>query len=233
MISDILDYIPNFYIAINDMKNHISDKNSSIFNNLKTNNLSLIHINETLICLEKVLRTIRTFNNENLFANKLNEQSAIIKELTEKYSKFNIDDIIETRIKKAINIIKEDNKKVLDDMGNSFTEVKTYTISLKKCFDTSQQEVSKLTMKLNQVTSDETRQTELWQELKHKEDMYKIEVINLIQSFQQEFRNSQRCSNSKMNDIEQLLHTFPRMYTPLNQNEGAGIPNSQALAVEN
>ncbi|MBW0544268.1 hypothetical protein O181_083983 [Austropuccinia psidii MF-1] len=36
-ISDILDGIPNFYIAINDMKNHISDKDSSICNNLKAN----------------------------------------------------------------------------------------------------------------------------------------------------------------------------------------------------
>ena len=45
-------------------------------------------------------------------------------------------------------------------------------------------------MKLNQVTADNTRQTELWQELTHKEDMYKIEVINLIQRFQHEYRNS-------------------------------------------
>ncbi|MBW0564122.1 hypothetical protein O181_103837 [Austropuccinia psidii MF-1] len=119
----------------------------------------------------------------------MNEQSAIAKELTDKYSKFNIDDIIETRIKQAINIIKTDNKKVLDDISNSFTEVKTYTIALKKCFDASQEEVSKLSMKLNQVTADNTRQTEVWQELTHKEDMYKIEVINLIQAFQHEYRN--------------------------------------------
>ncbi|MBW0501622.1 hypothetical protein O181_041337 [Austropuccinia psidii MF-1] len=115
-ISDILDGITNFYIAINDVKSHISDKNASICNNLKTNNLSLSQINETFMCLEKVLRTIRTSNNDNLFGNKLNEQSAIIKELTDKYSKFNIDDIIKTRIKQALNIIKEDNKKVLDDI---------------------------------------------------------------------------------------------------------------------
>ncbi|MBW0550627.1 hypothetical protein O181_090342 [Austropuccinia psidii MF-1] len=132
-----------------------------------------------------------------------------------------------------MNIIKEDNKKVLDDITNSFTEVKTYTIALKKCFDTSQQEVSILTMKLNQVTSDNTRKTELWQELIHKEDMYKIEPINLIHSFQNEIRNSQRCSNSKMNHTEQLLHTLPRMSKPLNKNEGAGIPNSQVFDVEN
>ncbi|MBW0500453.1 hypothetical protein O181_040168 [Austropuccinia psidii MF-1] len=155
-----------------------------------------------------------------------------MKELTEKYCKFNIDDIIETRIKQATDIIKEYNKKVLDYIANSFSEVKTYTIALKKCFDTSQQ-VSKLTMKLNHVNSDNTRQTELWQELTHKEDMYKIEVINLIQSFQHELRNSQSCSNSKMNDIEQLLHTLPRMSTPLNQNEGTRISNPQVLDVEN
>ncbi|MBW0547234.1 hypothetical protein O181_086949 [Austropuccinia psidii MF-1] len=88
-------------------------------------------------------------------------------------------------------------------------------------------------MKLNQVTSDNTRQTELWNELTIKEDMYKIEVISLIQSFQHELRNSQRCSKNKMNDIEQLLHTLPRMSTPLNENEGAGIPNPQVLDVEN
>ncbi|MBW0561047.1 hypothetical protein O181_100762 [Austropuccinia psidii MF-1] len=185
------------------------------------------------MCFEKVLRTIKTSNNDNSFGNKINEQSAIIKELTDKYSKFNIDDIIETRIKQAINIIKTDNKKVLDDISNSFTEVKTYTIALKKCFDASQEEVSKLSMKLNQVTADNTRQTELWQELTHKEDMYKIEVINLIQAFQHEYRNSQRCSNSKMNDIEQILNTLPRMSTPLNQNEGTRIPNPGVLYPDN
>ncbi|MBW0583306.1 hypothetical protein O181_123021 [Austropuccinia psidii MF-1] len=36
-----------------------------------------------------------------------------------------------------------------------------------------------------------------------------------------------------MNDIEQLLNTLPRMSTPLNQNEGTGIPNPQVLDVEN
>ncbi|MBW0512898.1 hypothetical protein O181_052613 [Austropuccinia psidii MF-1] len=181
------------------------------------------------MCFEKVLRTIKTSNNDSSFGNKINEKSAIIKELTDKYSKFNIDDIIETRIKQAINIIKTDNKKVLDDISNSFTEVKTYTIALKKCFDASQEEVSKLSIKLNQVTADNTRQTELWQELTHKEDMYKIELINLIQPFQHEYRNSQRCSSSKMNDIEQILNTLPRMSTPLNQNEGTRIPNPQVL----
>ncbi|MBW0554232.1 hypothetical protein O181_093947 [Austropuccinia psidii MF-1] len=88
-------------------------------------------------------------------------------------------------------------------------------------------------MKLNKVISDNSRQTELWKELKHKEDMYKIELINLIQSFQHELRDSQRCSNSKMNDIDQLLHTLPTMSTPLNQNEGVGIPNPEVLDVEN
>ncbi|MBW0527971.1 hypothetical protein O181_067686 [Austropuccinia psidii MF-1] len=88
-------------------------------------------------------------------------------------------------------------------------------------------------MKLNQVISDNTRQTKLWQELRHKEDIYKIEVMNLMQSFKHELRNSQRCSNIKMNDIEQLLHTLRRIYTPLNQNEGTIISNPQVLNVEN
>ncbi|MBW0495508.1 hypothetical protein O181_035223 [Austropuccinia psidii MF-1] len=153
------------------MKSHISDKHSSTCNKLKANSLSLRKINEKLMCFEKDLRTIEASNNDNSFGNKLNEKSAIIEELTEKYLKFNMDDIIEKRIKQAINIIKEDNKKVLDDIENSFTEVKTYKIALKKCFVTSQQEVSKLTMKLNQVTSDNVRQMKVWQGLKHKEDM--------------------------------------------------------------
>ncbi|MBW0576977.1 hypothetical protein O181_116692 [Austropuccinia psidii MF-1] len=88
-------------------------------------------------------------------------------------------------------------------------------------------------MKLNQVTADNTRKTELWQELTHKEDMYQIEVINLIQAFQHEYRNSQRCSNSKMNDLEQILNTLPRMSTPLNQNEGTRVPNPQVLDSDN
>ncbi|MBW0586490.1 hypothetical protein O181_126205, partial [Austropuccinia psidii MF-1] len=205
MISDMFDSIPELYESINDMKKHLSDKNETICNNIKTNNLTLCQINETLMCFEKVLRTIKTSNTDNSFGNKINEQSAIIKELTDKYSELNIDDIIETRIEQAINIIKTDNKKVLDEISNSFTEVKTYIIPLKKCFDASQEEVSKLSMKLNEVTSDNTRQREIWQELTHKEDMYKIELINLIQAFQHEYRNSQRCSNSKMNDIEQIL----------------------------
>ncbi|MBW0568791.1 hypothetical protein O181_108506 [Austropuccinia psidii MF-1] len=233
IISDIFDSIPELYGAINDMKNHLSDKNDTICNNIKTNNLSLCQINETLMCFEQVLRTIKTSNTDNFFGNKINEQSAIIKELTDKYSKFNIDDIIETRIKQAINIIKTDNKKVLDDISNSFTEVKTYTIALKKCFDASKGEVSKLSMKLNQVTADNTRHTEVWQELTHKEDMYKIEVINLIQAFQHQYRNSQRCNNSKMNDIEKLLKTLPRMSTPLNQNEGTRITNIPVLDPDN
>ncbi|MBW0586291.1 hypothetical protein O181_126006 [Austropuccinia psidii MF-1] len=88
-------------------------------------------------------------------------------------------------------------------------------------------------MKLNQITSDNTRQTELWQELTQTEDNHKTNIINSIQSLQHEFRNSQRCNSIKMNDIEQLLPTLPRVSTPLNQNEGTRIPNSQALEVEN
>ncbi|MBW0560235.1 hypothetical protein O181_099950 [Austropuccinia psidii MF-1] len=38
MISDIFDYIPEFYEAINDVKKHLSDKNETICNNIKTNN---------------------------------------------------------------------------------------------------------------------------------------------------------------------------------------------------
>ncbi|MBW0576435.1 hypothetical protein O181_116150 [Austropuccinia psidii MF-1] len=185
------------------------------------------------MCFEKVLRAIKTSNNYNSFGNKINEQSAIIKELTDKCSKFNIDDIIGTRIKQSINIIKTDNKEVLDDISNSFTEVKTYTISLEKFFNASQEEVSKLSMKLNQETAYNTRQQELCQELTHKEYMYEIEVINLIQAFQHEYKNSQRCSNSKMKDIEQRLNTLPRMSTPLNQNEGTRIPNPQVLDPDN
>ncbi|MBW0544575.1 hypothetical protein O181_084290 [Austropuccinia psidii MF-1] len=88
-------------------------------------------------------------------------------------------------------------------------------------------------MKFNQITSDNTRQTELWKELTQTEDNHKTNVINSIQSLKHEFRNSQRFKNSKMNDIEQLLHTLPRMSTPLNQNEGTRIANPQVLKVEN
>ncbi|MBW0553280.1 hypothetical protein O181_092995 [Austropuccinia psidii MF-1] len=87
----ISDSISELYEAINDVKTHVYDQNSSIWNNIKTNNLSLSQINETLMCFVKVLRTIRTSNNENSFGNKINEQSALIKELTDKYSKFHID----------------------------------------------------------------------------------------------------------------------------------------------
>ncbi|MBW0588704.1 hypothetical protein O181_128419 [Austropuccinia psidii MF-1] len=64
IISDIFNAIPEFYEAINDVKSHVSDKNSSIFNKLKTNDLSLSQINETLMCFEKVLRAIKTSNND-------------------------------------------------------------------------------------------------------------------------------------------------------------------------
>ncbi|MBW0465514.1 hypothetical protein O181_005229 [Austropuccinia psidii MF-1] len=88
-------------------------------------------------------------------------------------------------------------------------------------------------MKLNQVTADNTRQTELWKALTDKENMYKIEVINLIQAFNNEFRNSQRCSNSKMTGIEQKVNNLPRMSTTLTQNKVTGIPNPQLLHAEN
>ncbi|MBW0569561.1 hypothetical protein O181_109276, partial [Austropuccinia psidii MF-1] len=84
-------------------------------------------------------------------------------------------------------------------------------------------------MELNQITSDNTRQTELWQELTQTEDNNKANLINSIQSLQYELRNLQRCKNSKMNDIEQLLHMLPRISTPLNQNEDTRIPNPQVL----
>ncbi|MBW0463564.1 hypothetical protein O181_003279 [Austropuccinia psidii MF-1] len=88
-------------------------------------------------------------------------------------------------------------------------------------------------MKLSKVTADKTRQAELWQELNKKEDMYEIEVIYLIQGFQNEFRNSQRCSTSNMNNIEQLLHTLPQISTPLNHNGGKGYSNPKVLDLEN
>ncbi|MBW0583346.1 hypothetical protein O181_123061 [Austropuccinia psidii MF-1] len=88
-------------------------------------------------------------------------------------------------------------------------------------------------MKLNQITSDNTRKTELWQELTQTEDNHKANVINEIQSLQHELRNSQRCNNSKMHDIEQLLQTLPRMSTPLNENDGTRIPNPKVLEFEN
>ncbi|MBW0532431.1 hypothetical protein O181_072146 [Austropuccinia psidii MF-1] len=168
MISNIFDAIPELYESITHVKSHISDKNSSICNHLKINYLSLSQINETLICFEKVLRTIKTSNNDNSVGNKINEQSTIIKELTDKHSKFNIDDISETRMKKAISTIKEDNRKALDDISKSFTEVKTHIIALKRCFDTSKEEISKLTIKLNELISDNTKQTESWNELTYK-----------------------------------------------------------------
>ncbi|MBW0507225.1 hypothetical protein O181_046940 [Austropuccinia psidii MF-1] len=88
-------------------------------------------------------------------------------------------------------------------------------------------------MKLNQITSDNTRQTQLWQELPQIEDNHKPNVISSVPSLQHEFRNSQRCNNSKLNAIEHLLNTFPRMSTHLNQNEGTRTPNPQVLEVEN
>ncbi|MBW0502999.1 hypothetical protein O181_042714 [Austropuccinia psidii MF-1] len=49
MISEILDGIANFYIAINDLKSNISDENESICNNLKTDSLGWSQISETLM----------------------------------------------------------------------------------------------------------------------------------------------------------------------------------------
>ncbi|MBW0579132.1 hypothetical protein O181_118847, partial [Austropuccinia psidii MF-1] len=88
-------------------------------------------------------------------------------------------------------------------------------------------------MKLNQITSDDTRKKEIWQELTQTEDNNKSNVRNSIKILQHEFRNSQRCNNSKMNDIEQLPHTLARISAPLNQNEGTIIPNPQVLEIEN
>ncbi|MBW0470722.1 hypothetical protein O181_010437 [Austropuccinia psidii MF-1] len=50
IISETMDGSKSLYIAINDMQSNISDKNSSICNNIKTNNLSLSQINETIMC---------------------------------------------------------------------------------------------------------------------------------------------------------------------------------------
>ncbi|MBW0514108.1 hypothetical protein O181_053823 [Austropuccinia psidii MF-1] len=233
IISDIFDAVPELYETISEVKSHISDKNSSICHNLKKNSLSLNQINETLICFEIFLRKTKPSNNDNSFGNKINEQSAIIKELKDKYSKFNIDCIIETRIKQAIRTIKEYNKKALYDPSKSFTEVKTHITAFKKCFDTSKEETSRLTINLNEVISDNTKQTELWNELKYQEDDHKKNLMNSIQSLQHELRNSQRCNINKINDIEQLLNTLPRMSTPLNKNEGTRIPNPQVLDIEN
>ncbi|MBW0527047.1 hypothetical protein O181_066762 [Austropuccinia psidii MF-1] len=83
MISFIFDAIPLLFEPTNDVKSHIFDKYSSICNNIKTNNLRLSQVNQTLMCFEKALRTIKTSNNDNSFGNKLNEQSANIEELTD------------------------------------------------------------------------------------------------------------------------------------------------------
>ncbi|MBW0513973.1 hypothetical protein O181_053688 [Austropuccinia psidii MF-1] len=88
-------------------------------------------------------------------------------------------------------------------------------------------------MKLDQITSDNTRQTKLSQEFAQTEDNHKTNVINLIHSLQNEFINSQRCNNSEFNDIGQLLHTLPRMSTPMNQNEGTRIQHPKVLEVGN
>ncbi|MBW0564577.1 hypothetical protein O181_104292 [Austropuccinia psidii MF-1] len=53
MIHVILDGIPKFYIPINGIKSHISDKISSICNNIKTNSLSLSQINEIPMCFKR------------------------------------------------------------------------------------------------------------------------------------------------------------------------------------
>ncbi|MBW0515766.1 hypothetical protein O181_055481 [Austropuccinia psidii MF-1] len=105
--------------------------------------------------------------------------------------------------------------------------------ALKKCFDTSKEEISKLTIKLNEVISDNNKQTELWNELTYKEDDHTKNLMSSIKTLQHELKTSQRCNNSKMNDIEKLLNTLPRMFTPLNQNESTRIPNPQVLDIEN
>ncbi|MBW0542352.1 hypothetical protein O181_082067 [Austropuccinia psidii MF-1] len=156
-----------------------------------------------------------------------------MKELTNEYSKFNIDDIIRTRTNKATHIIKGDNKKIPYDTTNSFTEVKKNNIYLKKCFDTSQEEVSKLKMKLNQIISYNNRQTELWKGMTIKEEIYEIELINYTQGFQNEVRNATRYITSRMNEIEKLLHTLSIMSTRLNKSEGIRYSNPQVLYVEN
>ncbi|MBW0573365.1 hypothetical protein O181_113080 [Austropuccinia psidii MF-1] len=129
--------------------------------------------------------------------------------------------------------MKEDNKKALDDISKSVTEVKTHIISLKKCFDTSKEEISKLTINLSKFISDNTKHTELCNELTYREDYHQKNVMNSIQSLKHELRNSQRCNISEMNDIEQLVNNLPRMSTPLNQNEGIRIPNPEVLDIEN
>ncbi|MBW0486216.1 hypothetical protein O181_025931 [Austropuccinia psidii MF-1] len=88
-------------------------------------------------------------------------------------------------------------------------------------------------MKLDQIPSDNTRKTEVYQESTQTEDNDETNVTNEIKILPNELRNSQRCSNSKMNDIEQLLHTLPRISTPLNQNEVTRISNPQVLEVGN
>ncbi|MBW0537929.1 hypothetical protein O181_077644 [Austropuccinia psidii MF-1] len=88
-------------------------------------------------------------------------------------------------------------------------------------------------MKLNQISSDNIRETEIGKDLTHTEDNHKNNLINSIHSLQHELRNSQMFDNSEMNDIEKLLHTLPRMFTPLDQNEGTRIKNQQVLEVEN
>ncbi|MBW0509794.1 hypothetical protein O181_049509 [Austropuccinia psidii MF-1] len=88
-------------------------------------------------------------------------------------------------------------------------------------------------MKLHQIISDNNRKTELWKGKKIQEEMYRTELINLIQGFQNEVRNSTRCNTSKINEIEQLLNTLPRISTPLNQSEGMRNSNQEVLDVEN
>ncbi|MBW0550564.1 hypothetical protein O181_090279 [Austropuccinia psidii MF-1] len=86
-------------------------------------------------------------------------------------------------------------------------------------------------MNLNQMITDNTRQKELWKEMKIRGDMYKIKLINSIQGLENEVRNSTRCNTNKMNEIQQLLHTFPKMSKPINESEGIGNYNPQVLDV--
>ncbi|MBW0465648.1 hypothetical protein O181_005363 [Austropuccinia psidii MF-1] len=66
-----------------------------------------------------------------------------------------------------------------------------------------------------------------------KEEMYKIHLINLIQDFQHEGRNSTRCNTSKINKIEQVLYILPGFCKPPKQSEGIRNYTPQVLDVEN
>ncbi|MBW0581601.1 hypothetical protein O181_121316 [Austropuccinia psidii MF-1] len=58
-----------------------------------------------------------------------------------------------------------------------------------------------------------------------------MESINLIQVFPHEVRNSKGFNTSKRNEIEQSMHTLPRVSTPLNQSEGIRNSNPYVFDV--